>query len=228
MARDRSMLARVFARAYGAPSAAVDPNVAGLYKTGEKLLNELGDLQAVGQLPVDNGAMYPMGSFGRQLKQAASLIKARAGLKVVTLNMGGWDTHSNQGGGDPSARMSLLLREFSEGVQAFFTDLGVAATRVLMLTTTEFGRTAAENGSKGTDHGNASTWMAIGPNVRGGIHLKGRWPGLASSQLVDGRALAYDVDFRSVYSNVLSRFLGATNLSAVLPGFSGDGLDVVA
>jgi len=124
--------------------------------------------------------------------------------------------------------MSVLLRGFSDSVGAFFSDLGGDASRVLMLAVTEFGRTAAENGSRGTDHGNASTWLAIGANVRGGIHLGTQWPGLTATQLVDGRALAHTIDFRSVYGSVLSRFLGASNLSAILPEYSGSSLDIIA
>jgi uncharacterized protein (DUF1501 family) len=123
--------------------------------------------------------------------------------------------------------MSQLLAGFSNSVNAFFTDLGGNASRVTVLAMSEFGRTAAENGSGGTDHGNASSWMAIGPMVNGGIHLGNGWPGLQSSQLLNGLALAHTIDFRAVYANVLTRCLGATNLAAVLPGYGGAAVDVV-
>ncbi|MGL6077169.1 DUF1501 domain-containing protein [Methyloversatilis discipulorum] len=225
---DRAMLADVISRSYAWTPPSNNPHGAALFNTGGRLLDELTGLQSVAQTLPANGAAYPMTAFGRQLRQTAALIRAREGLEVVTLNMGGWDTHSNQGGGDPAGRMSVLLKGFSDSVGAFFSDLGGDASRVLMLAVTEFGRTAAENGSRGTDHGNASTWLAIGPNVRGGIHLGTHWPGLTTTQLVDGRALAHTIDFRSVYGSVLSRFLGASNLSAILPEYSGSVLDIVA
>ncbi len=224
---DRNMLAEVVTRGYAAAPAPGNPYGAALQGIGGKLLGELAALQAVGQMTSENGAAYPTSGFGRQLRQAASLVKGRAGLELITLNYGGWDTHSGQGGGQADGRMSQLLAGFSNAVSAFFTDLGSQASRVTLLTVTEFGRTAAENGSQGTDHGNASTWMAIGPNVNGGIHLGSGWPGLQPSQLLNGRALAHSIDFRAVYANVLTRCLGATNLAAVLPGYSGGMVDVV-
>lgn len=225
---DRTLMGGVLQQAYASAPPGNNPNGAALYGVGGRLLDELSSLQAIGQMSSSSGASYPSTAFGRQLSQAAALIKARAGLELVTLNLGGWDTHSNQGGGDPAGRMSVLLKAFSESVSAFFADLGADASRVLMLTATEFGRTAAENGSRGTDHGNASTWLLIGPSVRGGLHFGTRWPGLSATQLVDGRALAHTLDFRSVYGAVLSKFLGVTDLSAILPGYSGASIDIVA
>lgn len=225
---DRTLMGNVISQAYAWTRPENNPHAEAFFGVGARLLDEISELQAVGQMAPSNDATYPGTAFGRQLKQTASLIKARIGIEVVTLNIGGWDTHSNQGGGDSAGRMSLLLNDFSEAVGAFFSDLGGDSSRVLMLTATEFGRTAAENGSQGTDHGNASTWLAIGPNVRGGIHLGTQWPGLTATQLVDGRALAHTIDFRSVYGSVLSRFLGASNLSSILPEYSGSVLDIVA
>jgi uncharacterized protein (DUF1501 family) len=227
-ATDREMLANVINRSYAWPLRTKSPSAASLQGIGVRLLDELADLQKLGLVAPAYGAVYPSGTFGRQMRQAASLIKSRAGHKVVTLNLGGWDTHSSQGNGISDGRMSQLLSEFSTAVSAFFTDLGADASRVVLLTTTEFGRTAAENGSGGTDHGNASTWLAVGPNVRGGVHLGTGWPGLASSQLVEERALAHSVDFRSIYANILSRHMGADSLSTILPGFSDASVDLVA
>lgn len=227
-AQDRAVVADVITKSYnwGFPSA--NSNGKAMQGIGTRLLDELKSLQAAVQLSPQNGAIYPENAFGRQMKQTAALIKARAGLEIVTISLPGWDTHSNQGGGDPGSRMSTLLSFFSQAVNAFFTDLGASASRALLLTASEFGRTAAENGSSGTDHGNATTWMAIGPSVNGGIHLGSSWPGLNPNSMVEGRALAHTVDFRSVYANVLKRYLGATNISAILPNFAGSEINVVS
>jgi uncharacterized protein (DUF1501 family) len=224
---DYAMLADAMQKAYSWPASTTSPNSAGLLSIGSRLVPELESLTAIGKLSPENGANYPLSTFGRQLHQAASMIKKRAGLEVITLDYGGWDTHSNEGA-DVGGRMGSRLADFSAAVEAFFTDLGGAASRVVLLTATEFGRTAAENGSKGTDHGNASTWLAIGPQVRGGLHLGTGWPGLAPDRLVDGRALAHTIDFRSVYSNVLTQFLGASSVSGILPSFAPDGLSIIA
>lgn len=223
---DRAMLANVVSQEYGRAPLPGNPYSIALNGIGSKLLGDLASLQVVGQMTPENGAAYPVTTFGRQIRQAAALVKGRTGLELITLNLGGWDTHSSEGGA--SGRMAVQLADFSNSVAAFFTDLGAAASRVTLLTVTEFGRTAAENGSAGTDHGNASTWLAIGPNVRGGVHLGSGWPGLQPSQLFNGRALAHTVDFRAIYANVLSRCLGVTNIAAVLPGYSGAAVDVVA
>ena len=227
-ASDRAMLADVLTRGYGWDAPVDNPYSPSLYGMGKRLLDELGSLHGMSQQPEKNGAAYPLSAFGRQLKQAAGLIRNRIGLNVITLNLGGWDTHSSQGGGEPDGRMAKGLTDFSESVSAFFTDLGSDASRVMLLTSSEFGRTAAENGSKGTDHGSATVWMAIGPGVRGGIHLGGAWPGLTSTQLLDGRSLAHTMDFRSIYSHVLSRHLGATGATNIFPGYSGTPVDILA
>lgn len=223
---DQTMIGSVLSKAYAWNLPVSNPNSTALRGVGSRLLDELNNLRTIGQMPAENGAAYPNSTFARQLKQTAALIKARAGLEVIALNLSGWDTHSNQGGGE--GRMSSLLATFSQSISAFFTDLGSSASRVLVLTASEFGRTAAENGSNGTDHGNATTWFAIGPAVRGGIHLGGGWPTLDKSRLVDGRALAHTIDFREVYAHVLSRFLGMSGVSSILPGFSGTQIDMVA
>ncbi len=78
----------------------------------------------------------------------------------------------------------------------------------------------AENGSGGTDHGNASTWLAVGPMVNGGIHSVNGWPGLAPDQLYKGRYLAQSTDFRDIYGEVLKKFLGVSSPATLLAGYS--------
>jgi uncharacterized protein (DUF1501 family) len=226
-ATDQTLLSNLIQGSYSWPTENRNPNGSALKAVGSKLVPELESLRSLGEMVVDGGASYPSSPFGRQMRQAASLIKARAGLEIITVDCGGWDTHSNQGN-DATGRMGGLLTDFSSTIGAFFQDLAGSASRVTVLTSTEFGRTAAENGSQGTDHGNASAWLAMGPNVRGGLHPGSGWPGLKTDQLVDARALRHTVDFRSVYANVLSRFLGASGVNAILPGYSGMEIDIIA
>jgi uncharacterized protein (DUF1501 family) len=165
---------------------------------------------------VDNGATYPDSLYGQQLKDIAQLIKEGAGLEVATVSNNGWDHHANQGGaiGDQASK----LKGFSDGIKALHTDLGTSYMKdVTILTISEFGRTAKQNASLGTDHGNASSWFVIGDQVNGGIY--GDWPGLMPSQLYQDRFLAHTVNFTDVYAEILSRHLGVNeNLSAILPG----------
>ncbi|MEO5902648.1 MAG: DUF1501 domain-containing protein, partial [Gemmatimonadaceae bacterium] len=89
----------------------------------------------------------------------------------------------------------------------------------LILTMSEFGRMARENGNRGTDHGHAGALFVIGGDVKGG-KVHGKWPGLAPEQLYEGRDLALTTDFRSVFSEVTARHLGATKLDKIFPGFA--------
>lgn len=216
---ESALMADAIARSYQWRNPSASLLESRLKEVGQRLSADLVSLQSVSRLPVENGAVYPDSTFGKQLRQAAAVIKGKPGIELITLNCNGWDTHSDQGGSAPMGRMPQLLRNFSKAVGAFFKDLGVAADRTLVLTSSEFGRTAVENGSKGTDHGNATAWLAIGSAVRGGVYLGGGWPGLGSSQLVEQRSLAHTVDFRSIYSEVLSSFIGYQGLS-IFPGFS--------
>ncbi|AOF80891.1 hypothetical protein BSY238_410 [Methyloversatilis sp. RAC08] len=226
-ATDQTLLSNLIQETYAWPAESRNPNGSALKTVGSNLVPELESLRSIGQAAAGGGAIYPSSVFGRQMRQAAALIKARSGLEIITVDCGGWDTHSNQGN-DASGRMGRLLTDFSSTIGAFFQDLGGTASRVTVLTATEFGRTAAENGSLGTDHGDASAWLAMGPNVRGGLHLGSGWPGLGTDQLVDARALRHTVDFRSVYANVLSRFMGASGVGSVLSGYSGHEVDIIA
>ncbi len=90
---------------------------------------------------------------------------------------------------------------------------------VVLLTMTEFGRTAKENGSRGTDHGNASTWFALGKSIHGGIYMgPNGWPGLAPEHLYRGTGLTHTIDYRDVMAEIVSRHLGNNDLASVLPG----------
>ncbi len=161
------------------------------------------------------GAGYSNSALGQGLQRLAQIIKADLGLLVATVDSTGWDTHVNQGGG--SGKHAQLLGDFAANISTFYQDILDSGQEVLILTMTEFGRTARENGSKGTDHGHAGTWMVLGENVTGGIH--GEWPGLEDDQLYKGRYLAHTVDFRDVLGEVLERHLGVSDPTAILKGY---------
>ena len=109
------------------------------------------------------------------------MIKADIGLEVAFTDIGGWDTHANQGAS--RGQLANRLREFSQGIAALYQDLGDRMRNVVILTMTEFGRTIRQNGSGGTDHGHASCLFALGGPVKGG-KVYGKWPGLASRAVV--------------------------------------------
>jgi uncharacterized protein (DUF1501 family) len=166
-----------------------------------------------------NGAKYPGGRLGQSMQQIAQLIKSDVGLEVAFTDVGGWDTHVNEVGAKPSAgQLANLLNEFGQSLAAFYQDLGDRMADVTVVTMSEFGRTARENGDRGTDHGHANVMFVLGGDVRGG-KIYGDWPGLREEQLYEGRDLALTTDFRDVLSELVSRHLGNANLKSVFPGY---------
>ena len=163
-----------------------------------------------------NGAQYPRGEFGQRLRQVAQLIKADVGLEVAFADVGGWDTHVNQGGA--TGQLANRLVDFGAAIAALVTDLGDRMDDVVILTMSEFGRMARQNGNGGTDHGHAGVMFALGGSVRGG-RVHGRWPGLARESLFEGRDLALTTDFRTVFSEVATSHLGAQETAQLFPGF---------
>lgn len=160
------------------------------------------------------GVEYPGGPFGNSLKQIAQLLKANLGVEAAFADIGGWDTHQNQGAAE--GQLAGRLREFSQGLNAFWTDMGDDAENIVLVTMSEFGRTCRQNGTAGTDHGHANVMFVLGGPVRGG-HVYGRWPGLAQEQLYEGRDLAITTDFRQVLGEAAFRTLGSRNLELVFP-----------
>ncbi len=188
-----------------------------LYGTGRETFEAVKMLRsanASGIAPA-NGAEYPRGQFGDAMRQIAQLVKANVGLEVAFADMQGWDTHVGQGA--EQGQLALRLREFGGALAAFTKDLGDRMADVVVLTMSEFGRTVAENGNRGTDHGHATAMLVIGGRVRGG-KVYGRWPGLARQQLFEGRDLAVTTDFRALFGEVAGRHLGAP-AAPVFPGF---------
>jgi uncharacterized protein (DUF1501 family) len=169
------------------------------------------------QYKPENGAQYPRNPFGNSLLQIAQLIKAGVGLEIAFTDIGGWDTHVNEGNG--RGQLANLLQQFSSGLAALYQDLGQRMDDVVIVTMSEFGRTVKENGNRGTDHGHANAMMVLGNSVRGG-NVYGNWPGLKSDQLYEGRDLALTTDFRDVFGEIVTRHLRASDLKAVFPGYA--------
>jgi uncharacterized protein (DUF1501 family) len=164
-----------------------------------------------------NGAEYPPGPLGHSLQQVAQLIKADVGLEVAFAEVGGWDHHVNEGG--VQGQLANSLAQFGGALAAFHQDMGDRMADVVVLTMTEFGRAARENGNHGTDHGHANAMFVLGGSVRGG-KVYGKWPGLKPGQLFEGRDLALTTDFRDVFAEVLVRHLGARHTASIFPGFA--------
>jgi len=161
------------------------------------------------------GVEYPKGAVGNSLKQVAQLLKANLGVEAAFSDVGGWDTHQNQGGAQ--GQLAGRLKDFSETIAAFWKDMGDEAENVTLVTMSEFGRTARQNGTGGTDHGHANVMFVLGGSVRGG-KVYGKWPGLANEQLNEGRDLVVTTDFRRVLGEAAYKTLGVRKLDVVFPG----------
>ena len=198
----------------------------GLYdrETGTVLADAGGDLAEAAALlrqarpgSYAPAAEYPRGRFAESLRQIAQLIKADVGVEVAFADVGGWDTHVNQGGSE--GQLANRLREFGGALAAFRKDLGDGMEDVLLVTMSEFGRTVRQNGSGGTDHGHATCLFAMGGGVRGG-RVHGPWPGLEREQLYEGRDLALATDFRAVFAELVAGHLGAIQTERIFPGYT--------
>jgi uncharacterized protein (DUF1501 family) len=203
-----------------------------MYKgTGDQILNGTGKetfeavalLQSIQKTPYQpaDGAGYPKGRFGDSMKQIAQLIKADVGVEVAFADLGGWDHHVNEVGPKASVgQLANVLGELGNALAAFYTDLGDRMEDVVVVTMSEFGRTAKENGNRGTDHGHANVMFAMGGPVQGG-KVYGRWPGLAPEQLYEARDLALTTDFRDVLGEAVCKHLGNRSIDTVFPGYTG-------
>ena len=162
-----------------------------------------------------NGVVYPNTGFGNSLKQIAQLMKANLGVEAAFSDIGGWDTHQNQGAAN--GQLANRLKEFSDSIAAFWEDMGADSENITLVTLSEFGRTARQNGTGGTDHGHANVMFVLGGTVKGG-KVYGKWPGLANEQLNEGRDLAVTTDFRRVLGEAAYKTLGAKDMEKVFPG----------
>jgi uncharacterized protein (DUF1501 family) len=210
-----------------APSPAASAFEAMYADSGDRIFRPAGDetFDAVKMLRAANPAQYQPGAgvdypnteFGNNMKQIAQLLKANLGVEVAFTDVNGWDTHQNQG--SVNGQLANRLTDFSTSIAAFWRDMGDDAENITLVTMSEFGRTAHENGTGGTDHGHANAMFVLGGNVKGG-KVYGRWPGLDHDQLNEGRDLVLTTDFRQVLGEVVSQTLGANNLDVVFPGAS--------
>lgn len=194
-----------------------------LAQTAQTTFDGIEQLKAVTSQPYTPAAKYPDSELGRKLEQVARLIKSDLGLEVAEVDYGGWDTHQNQGGqqGDGGS-YGNLVGGLAQALAAFAADLENRLDDVLVVTLSDFGRTAAENGTGGTDHGWANCMFAMGGPVlaaspHGPRNVIGRWPGLLPEQLHDKRDLLHTTDFRDVLGELVGTHLGNPNLKTILP-----------
>lgn len=190
-----------------------------LSSAAKEMFEAISTLERVGRENYEpsNGAVYPRGPLGRSLQQVAQLIRAGVGLEVAFAEVGGWDHHVNEGG--VQGQLAVRLKDFGDALAAFHQDLGDLMENVVVLTMSEFGRTAHENGNRGTDHGHANAMFVLGGPVKGG-KVYGKWPGLRPDELNEGRDLALTTDFRDVFAEAVVRHLGARSTASIFTGFN--------
>jgi len=203
---DTSILESMYAKSGDQPLA----------RTGNDAFAALKIIRSIAQQPntqLPGGPQYGQGGeLGRSLQQIARLIKADVGVEAAFAEIGGWDHHGNE-----NPQLSNLLRQFGMALAAFSQDMGDRMADIVVVTMSEFGRTAQENGNAGTDHGHGDVMMVLGGAVRGG-KVYGKWPGLEKEQLFEGRDLAVTTDYRDVQGELVSGHMGQKNLTQVFPG----------
>ncbi len=189
-----------------------------LHGTGTETFEAIDTLRKLDttKYPPENGADYPKSPVGQRLQQIGQMIKANIGVEVLFLDCGGWDNHVNEGGAQ--GQLANLLKDLGLSLATFHQDMGDRMADIVVVTMSEFGRTAKENGNRGTDHGHANCMFVMGGDVKGG-RVYGKWPGLDEHQLNEGRDLALTTDFRSVVGEILTKHLGVGDLGPVFPGF---------
>jgi uncharacterized protein (DUF1501 family) len=169
-----------------------------------------------------NGARYNDDELSQQLKTVARMIKLETGLRVATVDYGGWDTHEYQNDGD-SGYLADQLGNLASGLSNFYLDLdGGYTDKLSVVVISEFGRRLVQNESYGTDHGHGNVMFTLGGGVNGG-QVYGAWPGLHNDQLYDHADLAITTDYRQVLSEMLARRLGNADVASVFPGFTPSG-----
>jgi uncharacterized protein (DUF1501 family) len=192
-----------------------------LQATARETFEAMAMLQSIQKQPYAPaaGADYPRAPLGDSLKQIAQLIKADVGMEMAFADVGNWDHHVQEVGQTADqGKLADLLRTFGQALSAFWTDMGDRMQDIALVTMSEFGRTAKENGDRGTDHGHANCMFVMGGDIKGG-KVYGKWPGLQSHQLYEGRDLFLTSDFRDVLGELVSRHSGNPSLQGVFPGY---------
>jgi uncharacterized protein (DUF1501 family) len=206
--------------------ATKDPMIQATGRETFEAMNMLQSIQQQAYTPAA-GAQYPNAPLGNSLKQIAQLIKADAGMEMAFADINGWDHHVNEVGQKSSeGQLANLLRQYGQALAAFWADMGDRMNDVVLVTMSEFGRTAHENGNRGTDHGHANNMFVMGGAVKGG-KVYGQWPGLEKEQLYESRDLALTTDFRDVLGELVSRHMGNPTLNGVFPGYDPKFLGLV-
>lgn len=183
-------------------------------------------IDLVGQVQINqyrpqNGASYAEADFDMALMQTAAIIRAEIGLEVACVDLGGWDTHAQQGGveGDHAQ----LLAQLASGLAAFHQDMGAEMSRVTVVVMSEFGRRLQENADRGTDHGHGGAMLVMSDNLADNGPVLANWPGLQPENLNRGD-LAITIDYRNVLSDILIKRLNNPLTSDVFPNFNADGV----
>lgn len=178
--------------------------VAHMYQRDEMLgmaLEEAGNFKDTAA----GGAMRGPRQFIEMMKTAATFMKKENGARIASIDIGGWDTHQNQG--TDKGRLAQVLGILAEGIDGFRTGMGEEWNNTAVLVITEFGRTVAVNGTNGTDHGTGSAAFLVGGSVKGG-RVVGEWPTLAAKNLYEERDLYPANDLRSLIKAVLEDHMG--------------------
>jgi uncharacterized protein (DUF1501 family) len=184
----------------------------------------IGKIGTIAPTPDAVAKTYPGGGFGDALKDVARLVKAKLGMTVATIDVGGWDMHTNEGRIDGGDLMNHM-KELDQGLTAFADDLGPAFANVTVVLLSEFGRTLRENGSVGTDHGHGQAMLVLGGGVKGGA-VYGDWPGLTDKDLYVNGSLAGRTDYRDVLGEILSKRGRVGSLSKIFPDYKPKSLNL--
>jgi uncharacterized protein (DUF1501 family) len=194
-------------------ASAVDDALRG---AGGEAFDSLHEAKRLVERTAKSQVAYSNTEFSRRMRDIATLIRSNAGTRIAVTEMGGFDTHLGQGAS--TGRLASRLTEFGDGLGQFAADLGQMLQHVCVVAVTEFGRTARENGTGGTDHGTASALFVLGGGVRGG-RVVTDWPGLAPRALFEGRDLKGTTDVRQVLAECLEETL-RIRAADVLPDFA--------
>jgi len=184
-----------------------------LVKQGKGAFDAVRMIESINRDQAPGRVQYGFGEFGKALQQIARLIKADVGVEAAFADIGGWDHHTNE-----VPQLTGLLQQFGTSLAAFANDMGDRMEDIVLVTMSEFGRTAKEDGNGGTDHGHGNAMMVLGGKVQGG-KVYGRWPGLEPEQLFERRDLAVTTDYRDVLGELVSKHLGQKAEQA-FPGFT--------